>query len=121
MNPDLEKRVPREILAELIEEGTEAFRGILEKLFNVAMQLERSEFRTGQYENNRAEVSHQHTREQERQMRGFKSIEQAQRFLAVHGQVQNLFRVGRNHLKAVHHRLLRDRAFADWREATCAH
>ena len=26
MNPDLEKRVPREILAELIEEGTEAFR-----------------------------------------------------------------------------------------------
>ena len=44
MNPDLEKRVPREILEELIEEGTEAFRGILEKLFNVAMQLERSEF-----------------------------------------------------------------------------
>ena len=39
----------------------------------------------------------------------------------VHGQVQNLFRVGRNHLKAVHHRLLRDRAFADWREVTCAH
>ena len=44
MNPDLEKRVPWEILEELIEEGTEAFRGILEKLFNVAMQLERSEF-----------------------------------------------------------------------------
>ena len=44
MSPDLEKRVPGEILEELIEEGTEAFRGILEKLFNVAMQLERSEF-----------------------------------------------------------------------------
>ena len=44
MNPDLEKRVPREILEELIEEGTEALRGVLEKLFNVAMQLERSEF-----------------------------------------------------------------------------
>ena len=27
---------------------------------------------------------------------------------------------GRNHLKAVHHRLLRDRAFAQWRAATCA-
>ena len=39
MNPDLEKRVPREILEELIEEGTEAFRGILEKLFNVAMRV----------------------------------------------------------------------------------
>jgi len=75
--------------------------------------------RTGQYENNRAEVSHQHTREKERQMKRFKSNAQAQRFLAVHGQVQNLFRVGRNHLKAVHHRLLRDRAFADWKEVTC--
>ncbi len=77
--------------------------------------------RTGQYENNRAEVSHQHTREQERQMRRFKSMAQAQRFLSVHGQVQNLFRIGRHHLKAAHHRLLRDRAFADWREATCAY
>ena len=79
------------------------------------------EHRTGPYENNRAEVSHQPTREQERQMRRFKSIAQAQRFLAVHGQIQNLFRVGRHHLRAVHHRLLRDRAFADWREVTCAH
>lgn len=76
------------------------------------------EHRMGQYENNRAEVSHQHTREQERQMRRFKSISQAQRFLSVHGPIQNLFRVGRHHLKAVHHRLLRDRAFADWCEAT---
>ena len=78
------------------------------------------EHRTGQYENNRAEVSHQHNREQERQMRRFKSLAQAQRFLYVHGQVQNLFHVGRNHLKSVHYRLLRDRAFLDWREVTCA-
>ena len=77
------------------------------------------EHRTGRYENNRAEVSHQHTREQERQMRGFKSIQQSQRFLSVHGPVQNLFRVRRHQLRAAHQRLLRDRAFADWREATC--
>jgi putative transposase len=38
--------------------------------------------RTGQYENNRAEVSHQHTREQERQMHRFKSAAQVQRFLS---------------------------------------
>jgi putative transposase len=76
--------------------------------------------RTGRHENNRAEVSHQHTREQERQMRRFKSAQQSQRFLSVHGPIQNLFRVGRNHLKAVHYRLLRDRAFSDWRESTCA-
>ena len=34
MNPDLEKRVPREILAELIEEGTEAFRGYYQVKWN---------------------------------------------------------------------------------------
>ena len=36
------------------------------------------------YANNRAEDSHQHTRQQERQMRRFKSPGQAQRFLSVH-------------------------------------
>ncbi len=77
------------------------------------------EHRTGQYENNRAEASHQPTRQKERQMRRFKSIVQTQRFLSVHGPIQNLFRVGRHHLKAHHHRLLRDRAFSDWREMTC--
>ena len=38
--------------------------------------------------------SHMNTREQERQMRGFASSAQAQRFLSVHGQVHNLFRAG---------------------------
>jgi putative transposase len=50
---------------------------------------------TRQYANNRAEVSHQPTRHRERQMRRFKSAGQAQRFLSVHGVVQNLFRLGR--------------------------
>jgi len=36
---------------------------------------------TAQYENNRAEVSHEPTRQRERQMRRFKSAGQAQRFL----------------------------------------
>ena len=44
MAPDLEDRVPREILEALIEEGTEAFRKVMEKLLNLAMGLERSEF-----------------------------------------------------------------------------
>jgi len=54
-----------------------------------------------------AEVSRQPTRQREGQMRGFKSAAHAQRFLPVHGLVQNLFRVGRHLLRAVHHRLLR--------------
>ena len=34
--------------------------------------------------------------------------------------VQNLFRVGRHLLRAVHHRLLRTRSFQIWDEVTCA-
>ena len=70
---------------------------------------------TDKYANNRAEVSHEHTREQERQMRGFKSDGHAQRFLAVHAQVHNLFRLARHLLRAVNYRVLRSRAFAEWR------
>ena len=44
MNPDPKESLPREILEELMEEGTEAFRNVLEKLFNLAMEMERSEF-----------------------------------------------------------------------------
>ena len=75
---------------------------------------------TRQYENNRAEVSHQPIRQRERQMRRFKSAAQLQRFASVHGVVQNLFRVGRHLLRAVHHRLLRMRSFRIWDEVTCA-
>jgi putative transposase len=42
--------------------------------------------------NNRAENSHQPTRRRERIMKRFKSAAQAQRFLAAHDQVANLFR-----------------------------
>jgi putative transposase len=72
------------------------------------------------YANNRAEVSHEHTRAQERQMRRFKSSGQAQRILAVHSQVQNLFRVGRHLLCAANYRLLRNRSFEMWQQVTCA-
>ena len=71
------------------------------------------------YANNRAEVSHEHTRKQERQMRRFKSPRQAQRFLSVHSQVHNLFRVGRHLLRAANYRVLRARAFYSWQKVTC--
>ncbi len=73
-----------------------------------------------QYANNRAEVSHEPTRQQERQMRRFKSPGQAQRFLAVHAVVGNLFRLGRHLIRAAHYRVFRARAFAQWQEVTCA-
>ena len=65
---------------------------------------------TQRYANNRAEASHQSTRQRERHMRRFKSASQAQRFLSLHGVVQNLFRVGRHLLGSTNHRLLRLRS-----------
>jgi putative transposase len=75
---------------------------------------------TSQYANNRAEVSHEPTRQRERGMRRFKSMAQAQRFLSVHGITQNLFRVGRHLLRAANYRILRARAFVGWNAVTCA-
>ncbi len=73
---------------------------------------------TARYANNRAEASHQPTRQRERQMRGFKSAGQAQRFLSVHGVIQNYFRIGRHHLRAENYRRLRARSLKDWSAAT---
>ena len=75
---------------------------------------------TRRYANNRAEVSHQPTRQRERQMRRFKSAAQAQQFLSVHGVILNLFRVGRHLLRPANHRMLRARSFLVWSEVTCA-
>lgn len=57
--------------------------------------------------NNRAELSHQPTRQRERQMRRFKSAGQAQRFLSAHGTFNNTFRCQRNRLKAEQYRHVR--------------
>ncbi len=54
-------------------------------------------------------------------MRRFKSAAHAQRFLSVHGVVQNLFRVGRHLLRSAHHRLLRTQGFVEWGAVTCAY
>jgi putative transposase len=75
---------------------------------------------TERYANNRAEVSHQPTRQRERQMRRFKSVAQAQQFLSVHGVILNLFRVGRQLLRPANHRILRARSLTIWSEVTCA-
>lgn len=72
------------------------------------------------YANNRAEVSHEPIRQRERHMRGFSSSNQAQRFLALYGFTQNLFRLGRHLMQAVHYRILRPQEFQVWKEAVCA-
>ena len=103
-------RLPRRLITDKLRSYSAAHRTVMPSVPHS----------TRQYENNRAEVSHQPTRQRERQMRRFKSVGHAQHFLSVHGLVQNLFRTGRHVLRAVHHRLLRARAFGLWHEVTCA-
>jgi putative transposase len=50
-------------------------------------------------------------------MRSFKSVLQAQRFLAAHAPVQNLFNLFRHLVSAQHYRTLRISAFAEWSRA----
>ncbi len=75
---------------------------------------------TERYAKNLAEVSHQPTRQRERQMRRFKSAGQAQRFLSVHGVILNFFRFSRHRMRSENYRWLRARAFKDWNAATAA-
>ena len=103
-------REPRRLITDKLRSYAAAHRTVLPSVVHS----------TDQYENNRAEVSHQPTRQRERQMRRFKSAVHAQRFLSVHGLVQNLFRVGRHLLRAVNHRSPRTRSFRVWDEVTCA-
>ena len=68
--------------------------------------------------NNRAELSHQPTRQRERQMRRFKSPGHAQRFLSAHGPINNVFRCQRNRLSAEQYRHVRTQVFAIWNKVT---
>jgi putative transposase len=66
--------------------------------------------------NNRAENSHQPTRERERRRRRFRSPGEAQRFLSTFSTISNQFRQPRHQMQACHHRVLMARRFAEWRE-----
>jgi len=66
--------------------------------------------------NNRAKLSHHPTRQRERQMRRYKSPRQVQRFVSVHGPINNLFRCQRNRLSANHYGYVLAQAFSLWNE-----
>jgi putative transposase len=75
--------------------------------------------RQHRYLSNRAENSHQPTRERERRMRRFESAEHAQRFVEVHGIIASHFRPRRHHLPAADYRVLRSGSRV-WNEVTGA-
>ncbi len=68
--------------------------------------------------NNRAENSHQPTRQRERTMRRFKSAGHAQRFLSAFGPIREHFCPRRHRLRAEDYRRERARRFQVWNEVT---
>jgi transposase-like protein len=98
---------PREIVTDRLRPYGAAFR---------ALHLS-AEHVQGKRKNNRAESSHVPIRRREQRMQGFRSPAGAQRFLSSHATIYNTFNVCRHLTTAKTHRILRDEAFAAWRDA----
>jgi putative transposase len=82
--------------------------------------LPKAEHRRHKGLNNRAENSHQPTRQRERAMRRFKSPEHAQRFLGPFGAIGDHFRIGRYRNPAPARRQLLAEQSRTWREVVAA-
>ena len=76
------------------------------------------EHRQHRYVNNRAENSHQPTRQRERRMQGFKSAGHAQRFLSAYGPIAQHFRPRRHRFSASAYRQEMHQRFQLWAEIT---
>ena len=76
--------------------------------------------RRSKYLNNRAENSHQPTRQRERAMKRFKSPGHAQRFLSAFSGISPHFRPRRHLLSAADYRQVMAGRFAVWNEITGA-
>jgi putative transposase len=76
------------------------------------------EHRQHRYLNNRAENSHQPTRQRERRMQGFKSPGHAQRFLSAYGLIAEHFRPRRHQCSAPEYRQEMRQRFQVWEEIT---
>ena len=100
--------VPRVIVTDKLKSYGAAKREILSGV----------EHRQHRYLNNRAENSHQPTRQRERRMQGFKSPGQAQRFLSASGPIAQHFRPRRHRFAAPAYRQELRKRFQTWREIT---
>ncbi|MCL6286105.1 DDE-type integrase/transposase/recombinase, partial [Ruegeria sp. 2012CJ41-6] len=66
--------------------------------------------------NNRAENSHQPTRQREKVMKRFKSAGHLQRFVSIHDPIANLFHLLRHEMTSADFREMRSLAVQTWRE-----
>ncbi|SBW28263.1 hypothetical protein FDG2_5615 [Candidatus Protofrankia californiensis] len=76
------------------------------------------EHRRSKYLNNRAENSHQPTRQRERARKGFRSPGAAQKFLSVFSAISPHFRPRRHRLTATDYRTEMTTRFVIWNEIT---
>ena len=102
------KYVPRVIITDKLKSYGAAKREILPGV----------EHRQHRYLNNRAENSHQPTRQRERRMQGFKSPGHAQRFLSAYGPIAQHFRPRRHRLSTLKYRQEMAQRFQSWYEVT---
>jgi putative transposase len=100
--------VPRVIITDKLKSYGAAKREILPGV----------EHRQHRYLNNRAENSHQPTRQRERRMQGFRSPGHAQRFLSAYGPIAQHFRPRRHLLSAHAYRQEMVQRFQSWQEVT---
>lgn len=100
--------VPRVIITDKLKSYGAAKREILPGI----------EHRQHRYLNNRAENSHQPTRQRERRMQRFKSPGQAQRFLSAYGPIAQHFRPHRHRFSALAYRQEMRSRFQSWQKIT---
>jgi putative transposase len=100
--------VPRVIITDKLKSYGAAKREVLPSV----------EHRQHRYLNNRAENSHQPTRQRERRMQGFKSPGHTQRFLSAYGPIAQHFRPRRHRFSAPTYRQEMVQRFQIWQEVT---
>jgi putative transposase len=98
--------VPRVLITDKLKSYEAARRELLSSV----------EHRQHRYLNNRAENSHQPTRQRERRMQGFTSPGQAQRFLAAYGPITQHFRPRRHRFSASAYRQEMSQRFDTWQQ-----
>nr|WP_157596874.1 IS6 family transposase [Streptacidiphilus rugosus] len=101
-------RVPRVLVTDKLRSYGAAHREVMGSV----------EHRQSKYLNNRAENSHQPTRQRERAMKGFRSAGTAQRFLATFSGIDPHFRTRRHLLTAARNRLETILRFTLWGHIT---
>ena len=105
--------VPRKIVTDQLR-SYPAARAEIPELANVKHVFVKAAARL----NNRAENSHQPTRERERRMRGFPDTKRAQQFLSCVGPIRQHFALKRHLLRASLYRKQLVARFVAWREIT---